>query len=346
MVFIMNLEKLEVGMVVRNYNVLCELLDENVKGGKTKVVQHKQFESHFKFEKMGHKYKILEIYNEPLKVIDNRDTGNHTIYQMHLQLLLLDNLARKASELEDDFQIMELTNQKIIKITEMANDRYLKRKNDYLLNECNISEFHINDFHRNAGIKFCRIIGSALKNLKSRCILDVTDQYKICEDNEWRTATKYEVSIITKAKYQALRKMGLKTEIQVRMKFKMPEFYKIVDGILFNEQNWSGCYKYYEVCFLKDSLNEKIEHYKIEIEEEKKKQTSELNDKIVVCFNKDAENRYNKNMNKIKELEDNVLYASEEDKTEAENAYSKQFKYNDTFVEDMKYIIKYFIPIY
>ena len=62
---------------------LHKLLDENVKGGKTKVVQHKQFESHFKFEKMGHKYKILEIYNEPLKVIDNRDTGNHTIYQMH-----------------------------------------------------------------------------------------------------------------------------------------------------------------------------------------------------------------------------------------------------------------------
>jgi len=340
----MNLDKLEVGMVVRNYQTLCELLGEKVKKSNDKIAQIKQLETHVKFEKMGNSFKILEIYTTQLKIIDNRDTGNNSLYQMHLQVTLLDYLARAASQLEDDFQVMELTNSKIIGITGMANEYYLnKEKDKFLLEDCNISEFHLNDFYRNTGIKFCRIIGSALTNLKSRCLLNIKDKYKICEDDEWRTADNQEETTIIEAKRIALLKMGLKTEIQVRMKFKMVEFYKIVNDILATEQNWNGCYKYYQVSFHQSTMNEKIEHHKIEIEE-KKKQQHLLNDKIISYLNKDTENRYIKNMKEIKELEDKFLYY-EEDTEEVSNALNNKFRYQTTFVEDQKQIIKQLISI-
>ena len=69
----MNLDKLEVGMVVRNYKTLCEMLGEKIKNHNDKTAQIKKLETHIKFEKIGNSFKILEIYKEPLKVIDNRD---------------------------------------------------------------------------------------------------------------------------------------------------------------------------------------------------------------------------------------------------------------------------------
>ena len=73
------------------------------------------------------------------------------------------------------------------------------------MNECDISEFHLNDFYRNTGIKFCRIIGSALTNLKSRFILNIKDKYKIKKCNEngdtlWVTANWEEELIIMDVK--------------------------------------------------------------------------------------------------------------------------------------------------
>ena len=342
MVFEMNLDKLEVGMVVKNYQALCELLGENVKNGKSKAAQLKQLETYVKFEKIGYSLKILEIYKDPLKVIDNRDTGNNSLYQLNLQIVLLDYLARKASKLEDNFQIMELTNQNIVKITGMANDLYLARDNDYLLDNCNISEFHINDFYRNTGIKFCRIIGSALSNLKNRCILNISDRYKIFENDQWRTADKDEETIIIQAKYKALDILGLKTEIQVKMKFKTIEFYKIVNEILFMKHKWDGCFKCYEVCFFKNDMNEKIERH-IKEYKDKKKEQRQLNNKIIGYLNKDTEHRYDKNVKEIKELEDKYIY--EEYNIEAEKELSKKFRYRPSFVKEQKQIIKHLVPI-
>ena len=338
----MNLENLKVGMIVKHYKDLCELLDEKVKIGNPKKAQMKQFESHFKFEKMGNSFKIIEIYEVPIRVVDNRDTGNNSLYQINFQILLLDYLARKASEVDNNFQKIELTNQQIISITGMANDLYLERNNDYLLENCNISEFHINDFYRNTGIKFCRIIGSALTNLKNRYILNITDIYKINEQGEWRTADKNEETIIITAKKKALSILNLKTELQVKMKFKTVEFYKIVNEILFIENNWDGCFKCYEVCFFKSELNKDIKHH-LKGYEDKKKEQYKLNNKIIGYLNKDTENRYNKNIKEIQALEEKYIY--EESNTEIAKELSNKFRYKTCFVEEQKQIIKYLIPI-
>ena len=57
----MNIQKLEVGMKVKNYKVLCELLNEQVLNGNSKIAQLKQWEQYFTWHKEGNAFIIDEI---------------------------------------------------------------------------------------------------------------------------------------------------------------------------------------------------------------------------------------------------------------------------------------------
>ena len=69
----MKIENLEIKQVVKNYKELCNILNEKVKGGKSKQLQLKDFERYFKYHKEGNKFIIDQIYNKPKKKINNRN---------------------------------------------------------------------------------------------------------------------------------------------------------------------------------------------------------------------------------------------------------------------------------
>lgn len=60
----MNIENLKVGMNVKNYKTLCDLLEVDVKGGNSKKAQLEDFKRYFLYEKEGVKFKITEIFEE------------------------------------------------------------------------------------------------------------------------------------------------------------------------------------------------------------------------------------------------------------------------------------------
>ena len=57
----MNIENLIVGMEIKNYKALCELLSEPIKGGDSKKAQMKQWEQYFTWHKVGNKFVIDKI---------------------------------------------------------------------------------------------------------------------------------------------------------------------------------------------------------------------------------------------------------------------------------------------
>lgn len=59
-------ENLSVGMEVKNYRKMCELLGENIKSGNAKIYQLKEWNCHFSYEKLGNKFIINDILDEPL----------------------------------------------------------------------------------------------------------------------------------------------------------------------------------------------------------------------------------------------------------------------------------------
>ena len=58
----MNLENLEL-KTYKNYKELCGILEEPIKGGKSKQLQMKDFERYFKYHKEGNKITIDDIYS-------------------------------------------------------------------------------------------------------------------------------------------------------------------------------------------------------------------------------------------------------------------------------------------
>ena len=67
----MNLENLEL-KTYKNYKELCGILEEPIKGGKSKQLQMKDFERYFEFHKEGNKIVIDNIFSEEKEKIDMR----------------------------------------------------------------------------------------------------------------------------------------------------------------------------------------------------------------------------------------------------------------------------------
>lgn len=349
----MDCSKIKIGMTISNYKDFCNILGDKAKTGNGKIAQMKDWNCYINWEKKGYKFIITEIYDKPIIKEDSRHIGNNSLYQVQMQILILDHLAKQATE--DNLQIMELTNNQILSLTGMCNEAYItKAKDHYLMNECDISQFHLNDFYRNTGLKFCKIINSMLMNLKSRFILNIKDKYKIkmvdrinehTEKEYWATADEDEELLIMEIKRRALAKMGLRTEIQVIMKFKTSQFYDLVNKLLYDEYGWKGCYKYHQVSFHQNELIKDIKRHKQEAEVLKNEQLR-LNGKVVNYFNLDVEKRYYNNQQEIQEILDKILYTDKKQTEEqTQLAYKKKFQYNHRFIEEQKNIIKYLIQI-
>ena len=87
--------KLEIGMTVKNYKVLCELLGQDVKDGKSKKYQLEDFARYFDWEKSGQKFIISDIYDTPLTKEDKRKLGNNSIYVKCIEVILLQYLSKQ-----------------------------------------------------------------------------------------------------------------------------------------------------------------------------------------------------------------------------------------------------------
>ena len=78
-----DLSEVYVGQEVRNYFALCDLLRIEPHNGNQKKCQLKEVERYIKYEKDGHKFIILEIYERPLPKEDKRklgiNRGNYTV---------------------------------------------------------------------------------------------------------------------------------------------------------------------------------------------------------------------------------------------------------------------------
>lgn len=71
----MNISKIHIGDVIKNYYELCNALEVPIKGGCSKKCQLNDFKRYFDWEKEGQKFIITKIYESPLEKVINR--GNN-----------------------------------------------------------------------------------------------------------------------------------------------------------------------------------------------------------------------------------------------------------------------------
>lgn len=92
-----NTSGLIIGLVVKNYKELCKILGEEVKNGKSKKLQLKNWERFFAWEKQGQRFIIVDIYDTPLPKEDLRKKGNNSIYKNYIELILLQYLSKQEN---------------------------------------------------------------------------------------------------------------------------------------------------------------------------------------------------------------------------------------------------------
>ena len=253
----------------------------------------------FNFEKIGRgKYKILEIYGEPLPIIDRRDEGNRSIYTHYIELVLMNYLAKKGTHVET------FTMRDLWKLLGMVNEKYGKISNETLTNIDNcITSFEINNFYLRSDKKLRQILLSALGNLRSRRLIDWNIQTVICKGKngkeEWFVANDEEEKLILETEYSVLHKMGFTKMFQVLSSFKRNEFYDATEEILYKKKQWKNYYKRYKIIFNANNIKESIPDVEAGLNK------ALLNAKIISFLNNEAQKLYDA---KLEEYNNNLDY--------------------------------------
>lgn len=190
----MNIQNLYIGQEIKNYKELCELLGVKAVGGKSKQLQLKEFQRHFKWHNQGHKIIIDEVYrkSKPKQVKQSlAQRCNSNVAKMLLSDIYLHMNGNSIIGYEEyenvhhDNKFICTTNE-LLKSYNLINDNTLLVKNQSLAVANYFGEDYYS-FQSSVDLDYKRArssLDSAFRSLKN--VMTKRDCYKlvIVEQNE------------------------------------------------------------------------------------------------------------------------------------------------------------------
>lgn len=332
---------IEVGDIIKNYGSLCEILNvEPVTNNNTngKTAHMKEFSRYFDFERHGHKFLITDVYDVPLEKDDQRSKGNNSIYVKYIELLLMNKLAREEN------YTCTITKKGMYQFLGLVNDNFENVSYDSIMQKnTQINNFDLNHFYQRANQKLDRILFSALRNLKNRCLISYFEEIVIIQRNEDGSTYKMiandrEIKCIDSVKKQVLDEMGLISLTQVFLKFKGYNFYLRVNEILKEQFNWEYTYKQYKLIYTHKNLIKEIPKTEMQIERLK------LNVQVLNAMNQQAENNYGRNRAKYN-LEYDEFISNWDGFGKPRESSFRFLKYRNNYVDIQKELATYLLKI-
>lgn len=291
-----DISKLVIGMVIKNYKELCTILNEETRAGKSKQLQLKNWKRYFDWEKDGQKFIIVDIYDTPLPKEDLRRKGNNSIYKNYIELILLQYLSKQAGYRKT------FTKRNWLELLGMINNKYGKEpKNklkqlDYSINDQEITLFYIR-----SNKKLERVLHDALSNLQREKLIIVEYETVIVSVDERGREHRFIANDYQKKKILQTERYILKNVMQyknmfyVYIKNKSNEYYNKVNGKLNELYGWKYYYKQIKIIYDQPNIVDAIPSKEVMLQKEI------LNSKIVEFLNDNAKKVYEK---KEKEYED------------------------------------------
>lgn len=327
-----DVSKLSIGMVIKNYKELCKTLGQEIKNGKSKKLQIENFKRYFDFEKSGQKFIITDIYDTPLTKEDKRRLGNNSIYVKSIELILLQYLSKqekgtKTFTKRDWWELLGMANRKYNKIAKTE-----LKKIDSI-----VTTFEINHFYLRCNKKLEQILFSALRNLKNRKLILEPEIQTVIVDNKYNYFLALESDkkkILQQERYVLKNIMGYEKISQVFYKFKQNEYYKMVNERLNDLYGWHHYFKQIKLSFIPSNIIEAIPQTTIDLEKEI------LNEKIIKVLNDNAEEKYNTDKQKFEEARNNLIWGDYNSVTK-----TKAWKIPDTYIEAQRILTEELINI-
>lgn len=227
---------LSVGQEFPNYTQICKALNEKITNGRSKEIQIQNWQRYFEFDRDGHKFTITKIYDKEAPKIDKRKDGNRSIYVDYIEVLLMRYLSHCTGCTEtfykiELYDILGMVNKNFVEYNRITK----KDKNEIAKSFETASKYDIADFYTRVHPKLRDILYSALRSMKSRCLIDFSDYYEIIERNGddyiIRDATYKEHQKILDIEHTVLHEMGLTKKFQLYTYDKNDEFYSKVRQI-------------------------------------------------------------------------------------------------------------------
>lgn len=298
----MDLSGLKIGMTVKNYKVLCEILEQPIKDGKSRKLQLKDFKRYFDWEKSGQKFIITDIYDTPLTKEDKRKFGNNSIYVKYIEVILLKYLSKqkectKTFTKRNWWGLLGIVNEKY--------DRVSTKKLEDL--DYTVTSWEVKHFYQRCNKKLEEILFSALNSLKSRKLITYEiqtiivkyddkngEKYSEANDNEKKMLLDVEHHVLHNIfKYDKM--------IQVFLRFQQKEFYEKVNELLYERYGWDHCFKQIKIIYTPDGVRQVYP----ELEAKLQKEISlMLNEEVCNAIDQNAKDIYSKQLKAHKEWEE------------------------------------------
>ena len=290
-VYEVDTSNIEVGMVVKNYKELCELLHEKPlkSGNNSHKAQQKRWARYFNMEKgRGRSLVILEIYDEPLPVEDKRKAGNRNIYLKYIETILLKYIYYRKG------QVCYATRNQLWNILGMINANYKKIPISVLQTELeysHVTEWELNNFYMRCNSKLNSILFSALNNLKNRSLIDYQIQTMIVVPSTDKRnslsrhyiANDNEIRMILAVERQVLNSMNLESKNHAACTMRLNEFYNKVNNELNEKYGWERKYERIKIIFNEKDVGEAIKKSEYELH------MMYLNELVIDAVNKNAQ---------------------------------------------------------
>lgn len=267
----MNLEKLEIGMSIKNYKELCELLGDEVLSGCSKKSQIENWKRYFDFDRRGNKFIINEVYPTPLP----KDFSKNDVYTKYVQVILTKHLKETNQ--------CYFTTTDLLKMLGFVNENWGDTSLLYEFCEkydCSPKQakYYHNQLYMHVMSYCVTAFKRCLNRLSQRLYINWYEVYRVCDIDdkgnisEERNATKKEIDLYTEISY----KLKLEMNISYINMYNAKEYFDKLNSRL-KEHNLAYMHKAIGISFAKSGIDKAIEVSKKEFIEARK----EVNDKSV-----------------------------------------------------------------
>lgn len=310
----MNTANLKVGMTIKNYKVLCGMLGEKTKTGKSKQLQLEDFKRYFEYDNSNGNTFIITGIN---KVVKNKKQGGNKVYQEDFRKLMLHMLYKDKSE------NMLISKGSLYEAMNLVNENYKLGKQDIekLSKAIEVPKEYISDFYGENNKKIRENTERNLKILRceSLIIYDIVTAVAIEKINiaynelgtpiltehgqvlcnrktEYRKATKEEKQIILRCEAKAKAELGFKTDKDVLTNGAWKAYSKLVNEKLKESNtNINFYYNAYEITWNNEKIEE--EYTKLGKSDNRVMIGNSINGNITKSINKSCKRRHTKAKN-------------------------------------------------
>ncbi|MGL5328696.1 MAG: hypothetical protein ACRDD7_05460, partial [Peptostreptococcaceae bacterium] len=262
------------------YKQLTELLQiKYYKGGDSKTRQLNEIQSYYRLEKIKTKYLIVEKYDTPIPITDNRQS----IYYNDLEIIILHALQNSKSY-HNCWSVTEA-----LLVTSLVNSNYRIGKKDIQLTAdvMEIDIDYLNTFYQFTHSRFKSIFESALKRMSSKKLIDYKEitmihkRVSIIKTNslgnpiitdtgaiEYTTkkvyteATQQERQYILKVEKKIMKEMGYKKIGDIVTAGKYYDYKNKVNTDITKNLNIEYYYKAYDIVHNDTDISEAIDEIK------------------------------------------------------------------------------------